>query len=277
VFRKWSAHMDQHVSPGNDGKARRGERSGSAAPAADDAVEAVEESWYRGGGSAPAARPRRARRGPGPALPRPPLPAERPRLPKEAYGALKSTVPRASLQDVAAALAVATQRAEEGDDDVALRYLGWAKEQAPRSEAVREALGVMLYRLGRFPEALKELTAYRRLSAREDQNHLLADCARATGAADRVEGLVLAAEEGGVAPERLVEAHIVLAGTRADTGDLEGAWRALQRSELSPAVAQPWHARLWEMAAELCRRVGDGEAAQDYLDAAEALGSEGRD
>lgn len=180
-------------------------------------------------------------------------------------------MPRSALDDVAAALAVATKLGERGDGEGALRYLVWAKDQAPRSDAIREALGVVLYRLGRFEEALKELSAYRRLSAREDQNHLLADCARAVGADDRVEELVLSAEAAEVPTDRLAEAHIVLAATRASSGDLDGAWRALERSGLSPETAQSRHTRLWSMAAQLCMESGDVEGARDYLEAVLAV------
>src|SRR5439155_466722 len=60
-----------------------------------------------------------------------------------------------------------------------------AKELAPRSGAVREVLGMALYRAGRFQEALRELQAYRRLTGRLDQNHLIADSHRALGAPDK--------------------------------------------------------------------------------------------
>src|SRR6266542_1925982 len=60
-----------------------------------------------------------------------------------------------------------------------------AKELAPRSGAVREILGIALYRAERFRDALRELQAYRRMTGRLDQNHLIADCYRALGAPEK--------------------------------------------------------------------------------------------
>ena len=56
---------------------------------------------------------------------------------------------------------------------------------APRSPRVREVLGLAYYGVGRWQDALTELKAYKRITGRVDQNHLIADCLRGPGAARR--------------------------------------------------------------------------------------------
>jgi hypothetical protein len=64
---------------------------------------------------------------------------------------------------------------------VALEALAWAKHQAPRVAPVREAYGVACYLDGDWAKALTELQAYRRMTGRNDQNHLIADSLRGLG------------------------------------------------------------------------------------------------
>src|SRR6266567_9363666 len=68
---------------------------------------------------------------------------------------------------------------ERGRDAAAVAPAREAKGLAPRSGAVREVLGLALYRAGRFADALGELQADRRITGRIDHNHLIADCYRA--------------------------------------------------------------------------------------------------
>ena len=149
--------------------------------------------------------------------------------------------------------------------------LEWAKAVAPRSAAIREALGVLRYTTGDMPGAQSELQTYRRLSGRADQNHLLADAARAAGRREKVVELVDEMIRAGVKSDRVAEGIMVLAGDRADHGDLEGALETLNRTDLAPARVQPWHLRLWYMAGDLSERSGDIDAARDYFEAIVAL------
>src|SRR5213078_1196321 len=72
-----------------------------------------------------------------------------------------------------------------GKDDKAVAPARRAKEMASRSGAVREVLGMALYRSGHYREALRELQAYRRMTGRVDQNHLIADSYRAIGSPEK--------------------------------------------------------------------------------------------
>ena len=111
----------------------------------------------------------------------------------------------------------------------------------------------------------------RRLAGRQDQNHLLADCARALGQHDKVGEYVRDMAAADVPGERLAEAYIVQAGAWADRGDLRGALGVMERLDLDPDEVRPWHPRVWYVAADLCERMGDRERARDYFEAITAV------
>jgi tetratricopeptide (TPR) repeat protein len=203
---------------------------------------------------------------------KPRLPEERPRLQREAYRDLRGSVSAGRLDDVIRAYGAAGAAMEEGEPERAVPYLEWAKSVAPRSAAVREALGIARYLTGDFAAASAELTAYRRLSGREDQNHLLADSARAAGRPDKVGEYVEAmVRDPRVDTERQVEGLIVLAADLADRGDVDGALAVLGRAGLHPRHIEPWHPRLWYAAADLAARRGDREREREFLEAIVAV------
>jgi tetratricopeptide (TPR) repeat protein len=180
-------------------------------------------------------------------------------------------VPGEDLNDVVRAFVAAGAALEEDDVDRAMELLLWAKAVAPRSVMVREALGLVLYTVGEFSNAHSELVTYRRLSGRQDQNHVLADCARAAGRHEKVVEYVTEMVKAEVARDRVVEGLIVQAGDRADRGDLRGALAVLGRADLDPDDVREWHPRLWYAAADISERMGDLEAARDYFDAITAV------
>jgi tetratricopeptide (TPR) repeat protein len=169
-------------------------------------------------------------------------------------------------RDVALALSIGSAAIDEGVIDVALEMLAWAKHEAPRIAAVREAYGVALYLAEDFAGALSELQAYRRLTGRVDQNHLVADCLRAL---DRgLDRVVDAAQELVTAKDapidRRTEAAIVWAGALADHGDV-GAGRSVLRRILREAGDAEHDLRARFLAGELAARDGDtAEARAQY-------------
>jgi tetratricopeptide (TPR) repeat protein len=199
------------------------------------------------------------------------MPEGRPRLPADVYRDLRGTARSNELTDVMQAYAVAGQALEDGDLRRAIELLEWAKAVAPRSPSIREALGVARYLAREFAAAHRELLAYRRLSGRQDQNHLLADCARAAGRPDKVAEYVDEMGTARVPKDRLAEGLIVLAGDRADRGDLRAALDALSRADLDPERVQPWHPRVWYLAGDLHERLGERERARDYFEAIAAI------
>jgi hypothetical protein len=171
---------------------------------------------------------------------------------------------------VALALSVASEAIDEGVVDVALQALAWAKHEAPRVATIREAYGVALYLDERFADALSELQAYRRMTGRTDQNHLVADCLRALGRGlDRV---AAAAEElvtDTSAPEdRRAEAAIVWAAALADAGDV-ATGRAVVRRILDDVGGDDGEhvLRLHYLAAELAGKAGDPRDREHHLSA----------
>lgn len=203
---------------------------------------------------------------------KPQLPEERPRLQRDAYRDLRQSVPSSAFDDVVKAVGAAGEALAEGDPERAVPFLEWAKFMAPRAAVVREALGIARYQLGEFGAASSELSAYRRMSGREDQNHLLADSARATGRHDKVREYVEAMTAApGMGRDRIVEGALVLAGDLADQDQLADALAVLRRADLEPARIEPWQPRLWYAAADLSERLGDTDAARDYLEAVLAV------
>jgi tetratricopeptide (TPR) repeat protein len=187
-------------------------------------------------------------------------------------------LPREVVEDVRAAAGGKGNRAvrlmeravgalDAGRAVEAERAASEAKALATRSGAVREVLGLALYRRGKFREALRELQAYRRLTGRVDQNHLIADAHRALGAPDKA---VRAAREALDAEVRLPaevrsEAAVVGGAALADLGRYDEALSLLRRFDRGPEVARPYDLRLWYVIADVLERSGQRkEAAQVF-------------
>lgn len=191
---------------------------------------------------------------------------DRPRLPSPVYRDLKAAS-GTQLDHVATAFVDAGTALEDGDTPQAVALLREAKQRASRSAVIREALGIALYLDGNYREAGRELAAYRRISGRQDQNHLLADCARANGNLDRAEDLVEEMARAKVPADRVVEGLLVLAGARSERGDHDAAMAVLHRVDLEPRSVEPYHLRLWHLAADIAERQGDDASATGYLQA----------
>lgn len=222
-------------------------------------------------------------------VPRPDLPQdEEPELPHGVIKEIERAIgkgPRA--RDIALALSIGAAAIDEERADIALGYLAWAKDQAPRIAAIREAYGIALYHEAQFGEALRELQTYRRLSGKVDQNHVIADCLRATGrqvdlVAERASELV---DETDAPEDRRTEAAIVWAAAAMDGGDLASARAILRRfADRYSLSDQDALLRFHYFSGDLAQQDGDLAAAerhfnlvvmkeQDYLDAKQRLQS----
>jgi tetratricopeptide (TPR) repeat protein len=141
---------------------------------------------------------------------------------------------------------------------------------------------LILYRLGRWRSAAKELREFHALSGSYDQHPVIADCERAMGRHDRVRVLWDEIRRAGVDREVLVEGRLVMAGTLADEGNFEEAIELLRlegKLRRNPDLA---HLRQWYALADLYERAGDlsrarelfariAQVAPDVLDAPERL------
>ena len=259
---------DQRNSGGRDRRSSKPTRAGERRPdgGADTRGGRGRNRGLPADRDVPSPRPHRQSKRPQ----KPELPRERGRIRRDVYRELK-TAGGKDAEEVMRAYSGAGVALEAGDVPRAVELLTWAKSTAARSGAIREALGIALYMAGDYSGAHRELMAYRRLSNRFDQNHLLADCARATGRSEKVVEYVEEMEAQGVPRDRVAEGLIVLAGDRADRGEYEAALAALSRAGLSPDVVEDHQPRLWYAAADIHERMGEPERARDYLEAIAAV------
>jgi tetratricopeptide (TPR) repeat protein len=170
--------------------------------------------------------------------------------------------------------------ARPGQGDEALRHLGRATELlargdtrqgskeaertkalAPRSGAAREVLGLAYYGAERWREALRELQAYRRMTGRADQNHLIADSYRALGSPEKAVPLAEEALRARIPEESKAEAAIVAASALADLGRFEEGLALLHRLPTSPEVGRPHDLRVWYVTGSILARAGRREDA----------------
>lgn len=178
-------------------------------------------------------------------------------------------------------------RAYEGDRyQEARRALKAVAGAAPDVGAVRELLGLTLYRMGRWREAIRELEAFHALTGSFDQHPVLADAHRALRHWGEVERLWEELRQASPGADVVGEGRIVAAGALADRGDVAGAIRLLEQAPARPARPRPHHLRLWYATADLYERAGDVPRARrlfatilrhdpDFVDAAERLAALG--
>jgi tetratricopeptide (TPR) repeat protein len=199
----------------------------------------------------------RARRGAAPA---------RRTLPSEIVSELRRTSRAGKAEPAIARLERAVELLERGDARGAASEAAKAKELAPRSAAVREVLGLALYQQGRWQQALSEMQAYRRMSGRADENHIIADCYRGLGHPDKAVPVAEEALEGrGVPIEARAEAVIVAASALADMGRLDQALGLLRRVRTRDDVARPEVIRVWYVTASVLEKAGrKQEAAREF-------------
>ncbi len=197
--------------------------------------------------------PGRQRRGPAPTIPS---------LPKAVLDEIRRTTKPTAADDAIARLDRATGLLERGDATGAAREAARAKAMAPRSGAVREVLGLALYGDERWEEALAEMKAYRRLSGRADQNHIIADCLRAVGKAAEVVPLAEEALRARIPNEVKAEVVIVAASALADQRRFPEALAFLRRAQTRDDVAEGYTLRLWYVAGDILQRAGRGQDAE---------------
>ncbi|HET7235346.1 MAG TPA: tetratricopeptide repeat protein [Actinomycetota bacterium] len=184
-------------------------------------------------------------------------------LPSDVVSELRHMSKPGRAEDATRRLERAVQLLERGDARGAAAEASKAKEVAPRAPTVREILGLALYGLERYQEALSEMQAYRRMSGRADQNHIIADCLRSMGRSDRAVPL---AEEAlgarGVPIAAKAEAVIVAASALADQGKFDQALGMLRRIRTRDDVASPEVLRVWYVTGDILERSGHRQEAQ---------------
>lgn len=145
------------------------------------------------------------------------------------------------------------------------RILRRLVQEAPSVAPARELYGLVLYRQGKWREAAKELEAFRVLTGSTEQHPVLADCYRALRQWDRVEALWTELRDASPAAELVVEGRIVMAGARADRGDLRGAITLLEQGWRLPKRPLEHHLRRAYALADLYERAGNVTRARELF------------
>jgi tetratricopeptide (TPR) repeat protein len=166
------------------------------------------------------------------------------------------------LQQRLSDAAAAYERDRYGD---AARILRPLASVAPESPSVRELYGLTLYRDGRWGAAIRQLDAYHRLTGSYDQHPVLADCHRALGHFKAVDEVWDELRQASPSADVVAEGRLVVAGARADRGDIRGALALLRRAGPDVRRPRPHHVRQWYALADLYERSGDLPRARELF------------
>jgi len=149
----------------------------------------------------------------------------------------------------------------------AARILRTVVEAVPNAASAVELLGLSQYHQGNWKAALPSLEQFATLTGSVDQHPVRMDCHRALGRPKRVEALFNELRAGSPDAEVLSEGRLVLAGTRADLGDLDGAIRLLVDAGAGRLVRNPSerHLRQWYVLGDLTERSGDMAKARELF------------
>jgi tetratricopeptide (TPR) repeat protein len=185
-------------------------------------------------------------------------------VPRDVEEDIRRSARPAQQADALSRVARAIELLERGDPRAAVTEAERAKAMAPRSAAIREVLGMAYYGVDRWHEAITELKAYKRMTGRTDQNHLIADCYRGLGRPE--EAVPLADEvlrDRGAPNEVKAEAVIVAAAALSDRARYGEALALLGRAKTRADVAQDYTLRLWYVRGDILARAGRTDEAAD--------------
>lgn len=188
-------------------------------------------------------------------------------LSDEVVRELHSTVRPGKGDILVKAFAEAAAAFAAGDYEETIRLAEQSKHMALRAVAPRELLGLAFYRAGRWQEAVRELSTFRRLSGSAEQNPVLADCYRALGKPARALELCDEIREDRVPAAIVYEGAIVAAGALADMARIDDAIARFERLELKPEVVEEHHLRAWYVLGDLLERKGRFTQARSWFEA----------
>ncbi|MSY11689.1 MAG: tetratricopeptide repeat protein, partial [Actinobacteria bacterium] len=137
--------------------------------------------------------------------------------------------------------------------------------EAPDMTSAQEILGLAQYRLGNWRQAAVALEAYRTYGGGVENHPVLADCYRAMRKYGPIDALWEELKTASPSAGLVAEGRIVVAGAKADQGDIEGAIDLLRSSERAPAKVRDHHLRLWYVLADLYDRSGDVTKARSLF------------
>ncbi len=143
-----------------------------------------------------------------------------------------------------------------------------ARARGGRIAVVRETVGLVAYRAGEWAEAIGELRAARRMGGGPGHLAILADCERALGHPEKAIELARSKQADDLDEEGRIELATVVAGARADLGQVEAGLAHLAQFGSSRIGEHP---RLAYAYADLLDRAGRSpEALTWFIRAANA-------
>ncbi|MCV7339677.1 tetratricopeptide repeat protein [Mycobacterium haemophilum] len=175
-----------------------------------------------------------------------------------------STLDRATADAVARHLVAAGELLDD-DPEAALSHARAARARASRIAAIREAVGIAAYQCGDWTQALAELRAARRMGSKSALLALIADCERGLGRPQRAIELARGPEAAQLSDDDADELRIVVAGARADLGQLEQALTVLSTPQLDPGRVGTTAARLFYAYADTLLALGRGDEAMHWF------------
>lgn len=175
------------------------------------------------------------------------------------------TLSKENADGVARHLVAAGEALARDDLDRALAHSLAATRRAGRVAAVREALGLVLYRRGEWAKALSEFRTARRLSGSEHLLPHMADAERGLGRPERAIELSQGPQVAHLAEAERVELAIVVAGARRDMGQLDAARQTLEDLARGTRRGQPWAPRVYYALAESVLASGSPEEARTWF------------
>lgn len=158
----------------------------------------------------------------------------------------------------------------ESDPEMSYLHAARLRERLPRSALARQTACIAAYRAGHYKEAVKDESAYRRISGAFDLVPIAADSERGLGRAQRALAMVAEFEPERLDSDTRTELLIVGGGARRDLGDDEAARVLFQRAvraSRSPMAS----ARARYALGDLLADGGDVEQARKWLESAADL------
>ncbi|WP_084155291.1 hypothetical protein [Agrococcus lahaulensis] len=174
------------------------------------------------------------------------------------------TLTKENAELVAKHMAMASRLIDD-DPELAHQHALAAARRAGRIGVVRETLAITAYQLGDFALALRELRTYRRITGRDDQLPLMADCERGLGRPEKALELARSVDASTLETPVRVELAIVKSGARLDLGQKEAALEELRIPELRKDKAFEYSPALFASFGGVLEELGRDEEAAEWF------------
>ena len=156
--------------------------------------------------------------------------------------------------------------------DDARKILNPMSREYSEVAAVREMLGLCLYRAGQWKRALVEFEASLKLNPDWIFNHaVIADCHRALGEHQMVEKYWQELLEASPHPELMAEGRIVMAGSMADRRQITEALALMEKASGDMNRPSEYHLRQWFVIADLYDKEGNVIKARQFFERIAAI------